>query len=578
MDRLNRRRAALGIVVMFLGGAGLVYEYCLSTLATHLIGNSIEQFSVIIALMLFAMGLAGVAQRRIGVPVGPGQEAAVGSSLATAFIYVEIGLALIGGASAIGLYVAFAWLEHFRLVLYGLAIVIGFGIGLEIPLLLRFNEGQRPDLKDNVGEILALDYVGALVGALLWAFVLLPRLPLDRISLLLGVANLAAAVVTLWLLRDRVRRPATLIASIAGAGACLAVLWIQGPRLIDDARQHLYADPIRHHTTSRFQDIVVTGVGQRLSLFLNGKLQLDSEDEHLYHELLVHPALTALGRPPVRVLVLGGGDGLAVREVLRWPSVQEVLLVDLDPAVTQLAREYPPLVQLNSGALEDARVRTISGEQAGVSAGATIPVHQGAQRRRLGIRRHSEQIAEVSVLHLDADAFLRQAGEGLWDAIVIDFPDPSTPDLAKLFSLEFYQQATRRMAPDGVAVLQAGSPYANRRAFWSIRDTLEAAGLQVISLHAHVPTFGEWGWHLARLDTASAPAPAAPLDPVGPPPAGARFVTPAVVEAALSFPAPLARPDGPPRISTRLNPVVMNLYNAGEPLEGASLFPGSAER
>lgn len=578
--RIDRRRLALGLVVMFLGGAGLVYEYCLSTLATHLIGNSIEQFSVIIALMLFAMGVAGAVQRHIGL----GEDA--GGSVATAFVAVEVALALIGGASAIGLYLAFAYLEHFRLILYGLAMVIGFGIGMEIPLLLRLNESERPDLKDNVGEILALDYVGALAGALLWAFVLLPRMALDRISLLLGLANLIAAAATLWLLRERIERRRTLALAIVAGGALLSLLWFQGPRVIEDARQHLYADPVRHHATSRFQDIVVTGAGRRMSLFLNGKLQFDSEDEHIYHELLVHPGLTALthrGRQPVRVLVLGGGDGLAVREVLRWPSVAEVLLVDLDPAVTELARAYQPWVDLNGGALLDARVRIRAGEVAGASAGPAaepVPIIQPAQRRRLALRRHAEQVAEVSLLHVDADVFLRQADAGRWDAVIIDFPDPSTPDLAKLFSLEFFQQLRRRLAPGGVVAMQAGSPYANRRAFWAIRDTLEAAGFVATSLHAHVPTFGEWGWHLAHVPAATDDPSAAPstLNPVGPLPTGARYATAAIVEAALTFPSSMARPAGPPQVSTRLHPLVMTLYRAGEPLDGPTLFPGHSYR
>ena len=166
------RRGLLTLVVLFLGGSGLIYEYCLSTLATHLVGNSIEQFSIIIGLMLFAMGLAGLAQRYIQDP----------RKLADIFVLVETGLAFIGGASALLLYLAFAYLDHFRFVLYLLATIIGFGIGLEIPLLLRINQGWRTELRENVGEILSLDYLGALLGALLWAFILLPAIPLDQIS------------------------------------------------------------------------------------------------------------------------------------------------------------------------------------------------------------------------------------------------------------------------------------------------------------------------------------------------------------------------------------------------------------
>ncbi len=194
---------------------------------------------------------------------------------------------------------------------------------------------------------------------------------------------------------------------------------------------------------------------------------------------------------------------------------------------------------------------------------------KAGERRRLVTASHKEALAEVSVMHIDADTLLRKT-RGRWDVVIVDFPDPSTPDLAKLFSLEFYLQLRRHLADDAVVALQSGSPYANRSAFWSVRDTLEQAGFTVASLHAHVPTFGEWGWHLARFGH--------PVGPVGAMPAGARFVTPEVVAAATVFGAPFARPAGPPRISTRLDPVVMNLYRRGEGLSGPTLFGGRAQR
>jgi spermidine synthase len=556
----RRGRWLLGAVILFLGGSGLVYEYCLSTLATHLLGNSVEQFSLIIALMLFAMGIAGLAQRRVEGTV----------RLAAAFVAVEILLGLIGGASALLLYLAYGWMDHFRVVLYGLALIIGFGIGLEIPLLMRINEAHRPDLKDNVGEVFSLDYVGALAGALVWAFFLLPRLSLDRISLVLGLASLGVAAVTLaafWRGLGRTRAP--LVALLVAAAVALGALYAGGPRLIEITRQRLFADPVRYTAETPYQRIVVTGRGARLSLYLNGRLQLDSEDEHIYHELLVHPAMMALGRSPRTVLVLGGGDGLAVREALRWPSVEQVTLVDLDPEVTRLPREWPPMVALSEGALLDARVDVRPAS--GVSPGPLRTVHKAAEAPRDAIAGDREAAGRVHLLHLDADAFIRDI-EGQWDVIVADFPDPSTPDLAKLYSLELYQRLHARMAPGGVFVTQAGSPYNTRRAFWSIHDTLRAAGFEVTPLHAHVPTFGEWGWLLAA---ARAP------DPRGQPPVPVRYLTSDALAAARLFPPTLLRPESEAPgalLSTRLDPRIMHLYNAGEPLEGDAWFGGTAER
>ncbi len=552
---MRRTRWFLAGVVLFLGGSGLVYEYCLSTLASHLLGNSVEQFSLIIALMLFAMGLAGWAQR------------AVRNDVADLFVFAEIALGALGGSSAVLLYLAFAWLEHFHLALYSLALAIGFGIGLEIPMLMRINQEWRPDLRDNVADVFSLDYVGALLGALLWAFVLLPALPLDRIGLLLGLANLGVAAATLVVLWKRLRRRRLLVGTLLAALAGLVGLTTASPMLIDEARQQLFRDPIQYHSRSPYQDIVITGRGPRMSLYLNGHLQFDSEDEHIYHEVLVHPALMALETPPRHVLVLGGGDGLAVREVLKWPSVERVTLVDLDPEMTRLAREYPPLVALNGGALADARVVDV--DAAGVTAGAAEPVVKAAERPRDALRGREAAIGEVRVVHLDADAFLRDL-TGPWDAIIADFPDPRSADLAKLFSLEFYRQARARLRPGGVIVAQAGSPYTQRRAFWCVVDTMAASDLAVLPLHAQVPNFGEWGFVIGRRDAVPRPA--------GAPPVSTRWLTAEGLAAAAVFAPSLARPEGDPVVSTRLDPRVLPLYVEGEPLSGPDLFPGDTKR
>ncbi|MGK0359676.1 MAG: spermidine synthase [Bradymonadia bacterium] len=545
--------------MLFLGGSGLVYEYCISTLATHLLGNSIEQFSVIIALMLFAMGIAGLAQRAI-------KDAA---SVPEIFVLVEIALGFVGGASAILLYLAFAYLDHFYLALYGLALLIGFGIGLEIPLLLRINQAWRDDLSQNVGDIFSLDYIGALIGALIWAYVLLPAVSLDQISLMLGLVNMGAAALTMIAFWPDLKHRGRVIIALLAATAGLIALSAWGPTLIDDARQRLYADPIRAHITSPYQDLVITGTGARFSLYLNGHLQFDSEDEFIYHEMLVHPAVMAADAPR-RALVLGGGDGLAVRELLKWPQLESILLVDLDPAVTDLARTFPPLVALNEGALNDRRVsiRHPKLPDSGEDPPARVPVYKAGENVRDALDGHRAIIAEVQVLHMDADLFLRVTPD-TYDVIIADFPDPSSPDLAKLFSLELYHQLKRRLAPGGVMAVQAGSPYTTRRAFWAVRDTLEAAGLKAISMHAHVPNFGEWGWHIARAEMPPAPA--------GTPPFPTRYLDAATLQAAQVFPAPLARPDAP-AVSTRLDPRVLMLYTRGEPLVGPTLFPGSAHR
>ncbi len=554
-------RLFLAMVVLFLGGSGLVYEYCLSTVATHLLGNSIEQFSLIIALMLSAMGLAGMVQGWFSKE----------EHLATIFVAVEIGLGTVGGASAVLLYMAFAYLEHFRFVLYLLAVAIGFGIGMEIPLLMRINQRWQPQLRRNVGQVFSLDYLGGLAGALVWAFVLLPLMGLDTISLILGLANLAVALLTLVVFWRLLTHRVALVVLMASCIAALTAFALGSPRLVHTARQHLYAQPIRLHKHTPYQDIVITGRGARLSLYLNGRLQLDSEDEFIYHEMLVHPALMALGRPPRDVLVLGGGDGFAVREILKWPSVRQVTLVDLDPAMTRLARTYAPLVKLNGGSLRSPRLRHIQAR--GITPGkGTQTIYKYAERPRLALARHREAVARVKVRNVDADRYI-SAVRDRYDVIVADFPDPRSPDLAKLYSLELYLQLRRRLRPGGVLVTQAGSPYATRRAFWCVGDTLRQAGYAVLSLQAHVPTFGTWGWHLARHG-GPVPSPDAP-----PAHLELRYLRGPVLEAAKVFPPHLQRPPGWARcVTTRLDPKVMRYYLEGEPLTGPQIFSGTASR
>lgn len=552
----------LALVVLFLGGSGLVYEYCLSTVATHLLGNSIEQFSIIIALMLSAMGIAGMAQGWLK------KEA----HLTAIFIAVEILLGTVGGASSVLLYLSFAYLEHFRFVLYLLAVAIGFGIGMEIPLLMRINQRWQPQLRRNVGQVFSLDYLGALVGALIWAFVLLPLYALDKISLILGLVNLGVALLTMMIFWRQLTHHLALIVLLLSSLAGLTAFTLGSPRLVKSARQHLYAQPIRHHEQTPYQDIVITGRGARLSLFLNGRLQLDSEDEHIYHEMLVHPALMALGRPPRDVLVLGGGDGLAVREILKWRSVQRITLVDLDPAMTRLARTYAPLVKLNGGSLRSDRVRLLPA--AGITDGmAARTIYKFAERPRLAVRRHQEPVARVRVRNLDADRFIAAVPDR-YDVILADFPDPRAPDLAKLYSLEFYLQLRHRLRPDGVVLTQAGSPYSTRRAFWCVHDTLREAGYAVLPLQAHIPTFGTWGWHLARYGKNRPTATFRPPKQIS-----LRYLTAPVLAIATVFPPHLARPPGSERqISTRLDPRVMRYYLKGEPLSGPKLFTGTAKR
>jgi spermidine synthase len=245
-------------------------------------------------------------------------------------------------------------------------------------------------------------------------------------------------------------------------------------------------------------------------LYLDGDLQFSSRDEHRYTEALVHPVLAA---DPRRVLVLGGGDGLAARELLRHPSVTEVVQVELDPAVLDLARTR--LAGLNAGALDDPRT--------------TVVVDDGFR-------------------------WLREQPSGSFDAVVVDLPDPDTPVLARLYSTEFYGLVARTLTPDGLVVVQSGSPYSTPRAYWRTVATVESAGFGATPYHVHVPSFGDWGFTLAR---AGDPPPLR-LSPRAP---ALRFLDDAVLAAAGVFPRDRPRLDLEP--STLDRPLIVDDVRAG---------------
>jgi spermidine synthase len=212
-----------------------------------------------------------------------------------------------------------------------------------------------------------------------------------------------------------------------------------------------------HAEQSRYQRIVVTSGGGKFQLWLNGKLQFDSRDEYRYHEALVHPAMQSAGDRK-NVLVLGGGDGLGLREILKYAEVESVILVDLDPAMTDLARDFPPLAELNGHALDDPR---------------------------------------VTVVNQDAMIWLETAQEQ-FDVIIVDFPDPNSFALGKLYTRQFYRILKQRLAPEGAVGIQCTSPLFARKSFWCIQHTMQAAGFSTRPYQAAVPSFGLWGFGLAK--------------------------------------------------------------------------------
>ncbi|MHC4943103.1 MAG: spermine/spermidine synthase domain-containing protein, partial [Planctomycetota bacterium] len=296
----RRMRFLLILSTLVLGACGLAYEYTLSVLGNHLLGSSYEEIFIVIGLMMFAMGL------------GAGFQRYVRTDLFEKFILLEAVLGLVGGFSAMVIYLAFIHTESHRVILYAFALVIGLLIGLEIPLIIRINQAYNLKLRNNLSEILSMDYVGALLGALAFTYVLLTRFTLNRISFLLGLINVGVALAGLVLFHKLVPRRAW-VGGLCMAGAAGLVLgFLRAEDWARHTEQQYYRDPIVASLTTPYQHIVLTQRKNRLQMYINGHLQFSSRDEHIYHEMLVHPAML-MSRRQKRVLILGGGDGLAVR-------------------------------------------------------------------------------------------------------------------------------------------------------------------------------------------------------------------------------------------------------------------------
>jgi spermidine synthase len=477
------------LTVLFVATCGLVYEFIAGTLSSYLLGGGITQFSIVIGVFLSALGIGSYLSRFIEREV------------ARRFIEVELAVAVIGGFAAPILFAAYARPASFLAVLYAIVVFEGTLVGLEIPLIIRMLR-RRVQFKDLVARALAFDYLGALFAGVLFVLVLLPNLGLVRSGLVFGMVNALVALFGTWLFASSLSSHRRLRLTAVGVLALLTAAFIGSDRITSVTESLLYADTIVYAKQSRFQRIVMTAGRGGHHLFLDGNLQFSSLDEYRYHEALVHPVFAA-HRKRDRVLVLGGGDGLAMREILRYPEVKEVKLVDIDPGMTELGKHHPIFVRLNGGALNDPK---------------------------------------VTVINDDAMAWLRE-GEDRYDIVVVDFPDPNNYTLGKLYTTTFYRLLLKRLQPDGVLTVQSTSPLMARKSYWCIVSTLEEVGLNVMPYHAFVPSFGEWGYVLA--------SPVPLRVPTGLPP-GLKYLNDDVMKSLFTFSPDMARvPTEVNRLSTQ---------------------------
>ncbi len=487
---------ALLVSVFVVAACGLVYELAAGTLASYMLGDSILQFSTVIGTYLFAMGLGSYLSRFFE------------RQLVAHFLRIELLVGLVGGLMPAALFaLQSVAAPSFRFALYALVLLVGLLVGLEIPLVMRIlkrlGKGRGPaagaglagddrgSLKNLVSQVLTFDYLGALAVSIAFPLLLVPQLGLIRTGAFFGLLNAGVAVWALWLFRAELRRFRAHALACGLTVAALVGAFAAADRVTSWAEDRFYADHVLYSETSAYQRVVVTASKLGVRLFLNGNLQFHSRDEYRYHEALVHPAMAAHGAPR-KVLVLGGGDGMAAREVLKYASVESVTLVELDPHMTQLFSAQPLLRGLNADSLRSPRMH---------------------------------------IVNADAFAWLEQS-DASFDVIVVDFPDPTNFSIGKLYTQSFYRLIDQHLNASGYAVVQTTSPLIARKSFWTVATTVEAAGLATTPYHVHVPSFGEWGFILASRRPYRLPAAL---------PEGLRFLSVAGLPALFDFPLDMAR-------------------------------------
>lgn len=506
---------ALFLSAFMVATAGLIYELVAAAMASYLLGDSITQFSLVIGCYLSAMGVGSYLSKFLK------------NDLLTTFIRVEIAVGLLGGFSALALVLSYAYLGGVRIVLYSTVAGIGTLVGLEIPVLMRILQDEV-SFGDLVARVLAFDYLGALAASLAFPLLLVPTLGLPRTALVFGLLNVAVGLILCRLYRDRLGDGVRSLVGVAlGSALLLGTAFVGADKLSLAAEEQIFDTRILYKKKTLYQTIMLTRSGHETRLLLDGHLQFSSIDERRYHEALVHPAVAALRTPLRKALILGGGDGMALRELLRYKSLESVTLVDLDPEMTRLCREDEMISRLNEKSLEDPR---------------------------------------ATIINADALKWLEEA-EGYWDVVIVDFPDPRSHGLAKLYSRGMYRLIRRHLARGGAVGIQSTSPYGpptgsrrrGSRAYWCIATTLEDAEFYVRPYHCHVPSFGEWGFMLATKE----PLPGPPALFASGLQGKLYFLNEGVMRAMFEFPEDLSRPSDPLEVN-RINTQRLLYYYAHE--------------
>lgn len=433
----------LMLTTLIISGCSICYELIISAVSSYLLGDSTLQYSVTIGLYMSAMGLGSFISKYMK------------KHLFDWFVLIEIGVGVMGGISALILFLANLYLDSYQIIMYGEIIVIGTFVGVEIPLLTRIIEGDAENLRITISSIFSFDYIGGLLGSIAFPLLLLPQLGYFATAFLTGSMNILAAILIVFKYSDRIRKPAI----FKGVTVLLFAFMMWGVLFSGNISNYieggLYRDRVILSEQTQYQHIVLTRHKDDLRLFIDGNVQFCSLDEYRYHEALVHIPMSQAAKKD-KVLILGGGDGMAVRELLKYEGTQ-ITLVDLDPEMIRICSENKIIAGLNENSLKSDRLKIIND---------------------------------------DAYRFLEENEED-YDVIIVDLPDPNNESLNKLYTNVFYRLCQNSLTKDGILAVQSTSPYYATKAFWCIGKTLESEGFFVKPYHLQVPAFGDWGFHLA---------------------------------------------------------------------------------
>lgn len=434
----------LMLTTLIISGCSICYELIISSVSSYLIGDSVLQFSVTIGLYMCAMGFGSYISKFLK------------KDLFDTFVFIETGVGVVGGISSLVLFLSNLYLQSYVVVMYVEIILIGTLVGLEIPILTRIIEENMQNLRVTLSSIFSFDYIGGLIGSIAFPLLLLPHLGYFATAFLVGACNLVVALIIVLNYQRYIKRRFMFKCACITLLALMSAGVVFSENIDEFIEGGLYRDRVIYSDHTKYQHLVLTKHKDDLRMFINGNVQFSSSDEYRYHECLVHIPMSLM-KSRDNILILGGGDGLAAREILKYNDVKKITLVDLDSEVIKLCSTNNDIVKLNNNSLKSSK---------------------------------------LNIINTDAYKYL-ETTKDKYNLIIVDLPDPNDDSLNKLYTDIFYRLCGNALDNNGFMVVQSTSPYYAKKAFWCVNKTLEYEGFYVKPYHVQVPAFGDWGFQLA---------------------------------------------------------------------------------